>query len=171
MEKAQKLIIDGYNLIHADEGLRRTACKDLQGAREKLIELLKQYLKGRRVQITVVFDGHGGLANAESVVPGKLQALFSAGEETADELIIATVRRSSSPRSFVVVSSDMAHIGRTARSMGCEVIGSKRFLDRLVAGESRTGDGGRTKTRGDLGDTDYWLKRFGEKGENADDTE
>jgi len=128
MEKSQKLIIDGYNVIYTDEGLRRTACRDLQGARDKLMELLKQYLKGRRVQITVVFDGRGGLASAEAVIPGMLQVLFSAGNDTADELIITTIRRSSSPRSFVVVSSDMAHIGRTAKGMGCEVIGSKRFL-------------------------------------------
>lgn len=171
MEKSQKVIIDGYNLIYTDEGLRRTACKDLQGARDKLIGLLKQYMEGRRVQITVVFDGRGGLANAEAVVPGKLQMLFSAGNETADEVIIATIRRSPSPRSFVVVSSDMAHIGRTARGLGCEVIGSKRFLDRLTASESPTGGGGRSATRRDLGDTDYWLKRFSEEGENADDTE
>jgi len=171
MEKAQKLIIDGYNLIYTDEGLRRTACRDLQGAREKLMVLLKQYLKGRRVQITVVFDGRGGLANAESVVPGKLQVLFSAGNETADDLIIATVRRSSSPRSFVVVSSDMAHIGREARSMGCEVIGSKRFLDRLTAGGRGAGDEERVKKSRDLGDTDYWLNRFSEDGEKPDDTE
>ena len=57
-----------------------------------------------------------------------------------------------------------------SRYVGCEVIGSKRFLDRLTGHESPEGEGGQSKARRDLGDTDYWLKRFTE-GEGADDTE
>jgi predicted RNA-binding protein with PIN domain len=171
MEKPQKLIIDGYNVIYTDDSLRRAACRDLQGARDRLVDLLKQYLKRRHLQVTVVFDGRGGLVDAEPVVPCKLQVLFSADDETADELILATIRRSPSPQSFVVVTSDMADIGRTARGMGCEVIGSKRFLDRIAGNESPSKGGGREDTRRDFGDTEYWLEQFGEKRKDPDEPE
>ena len=154
----QKIIIDGYNVIYTHDGLRRTACKDLQRARERLLDLLKDYLSNRRVQATVVFDGRAGFAETESIVPGKLQVIFSAGHQTADELILATIRRSKNPRSFIVVSSDMADIGRTAKGMGCEVIGSKRFLDRLTGDTARGPRDARASHNTE--DTDYWLKLF-----------
>jgi predicted RNA-binding protein with PIN domain len=168
---SQKIIVDGYNVIYTDDRLRRTACKDLQGARDRLMELLKRYLEERRVQVTVVFDGRGGLAEAESLVPGKLQALYSARNQTADELILATLRRSSNPKSFVVVTSDMADIGRTAMRWGCKVIGSKRFLDRLTAAMPPASSGEGRATRRDLGDTDYWLRQFNDEGGDADEPE
>jgi predicted RNA-binding protein with PIN domain len=166
---SQKIIIDGYNVIYTDERLRRIACRDLQRARVHLMDRLKRYATGRRIQLTVVFDGRGGLAQAETLLPGKLQALYSAANQTADELILETVRGSSSPRSFVVVTSDMADIGRTARGWGCEVVGSKRFLDRVTAGLRPAGADDELEAQNDLGDTEYWLRQFG--GEDTAESE
>jgi predicted RNA-binding protein with PIN domain len=161
--RQQKLIVDGYNVIYTDDRLRRTAIKDRQRAREQLIGLLGDYLSNRDIQATVVFDGRGGIVDAESIVPGKLQVMFSARNQTADDLILSTIRESGNARAYIVVTSDMAHIGRPAREMGCEVIGSKRFLARLISGEHQGRDRHRSQCADDYGDTDYWLERFGEE--------
>jgi predicted RNA-binding protein with PIN domain len=163
----QKLIIDGYNVVYTDNRLRRTACKDLERARQHLIDMLSAYVGERRIQATVVFDGRGGIVEAASVVPGRLQVMYSADNQTADDLILATIRQSGNPRAYIVVSSDMAHIGRPAKALGCEVIGSKRFLDRITETTDRASHRRSREARRELGDTDYWLKQFDEKDDKS----
>ncbi len=159
---SQKLIIDGYNVIYTDEKLRRTACRDLQRAREGLVDRLERYLRGRRLQITLVFDGRGGITEAEALVAGKLQVVYSAGSQTADEVIVNTLQNSGNPAAYIVVTSDMADIGNTARGLGCEVIGSKRFLERIQSaantGVREVDDDGEPVQ--EMGDTNYWLDKF-----------
>ena len=47
MDKAQKMLVDGYNVIYADSVLKRYAKKDLNRSRAELIERLKIYLKNK----------------------------------------------------------------------------------------------------------------------------
>lgn len=153
----QKIIIDGYNVIYTDDRLRRVACKDLERARQGLIEMMRGYLENRDVQMMLVFDGKGVLEDRETVIESRLQVVFSAASQTADELIVSLIRESGNPGVYLVVTSDMADIGGTARSLGCQVVGSKRFLDRLSrAPEPEPAPRG----RGRYGTTEYWLKQF-----------
>jgi len=156
----QKIIIDGYNVIHADERLKRTAARNLQQAREHLIAMLERYLSDRKLQVTVVFDGRGRLADMESVIPGRLQVVYSSSPGTADELIVSTLEESDNPRAFIVVTSDRTDIGRTARAMGAEVIASEEFLERLRGGPRAPKVGKPEKPAADDADTEYWLKKF-----------
>jgi predicted RNA-binding protein with PIN domain len=163
----QKVIVDGYNVIHADERLKQTAARDLEGARGQLVGRVKRYLKHKRVQITIVFDGAGGLTEVEPVVPGKLQVLFSNTLQTADELILKTLGDANNPRAFIVVTSDMTDIGRCAREMGAEVVGSREFLKRIggkTGKRPRGGADGNKKTiePGEQ-DVDYWMDQFAGK--------
>jgi predicted RNA-binding protein with PIN domain len=168
MGSSQRIIIDGYNVIYTDERLRRTACRDLQKAREALIDRLRAYLSGRQLRVTLVFDGRGGMIEAESVVPHKLQVLYSASGQSADDVIINTIRDSGNPRGFIVVTSDNADIGRVVRPLGCEVIGSMSFL-RRIASPPHQGKAPKHDTPdSELGDTDYWLRQFGADEPDAD---
>lgn len=165
----QKIIVDGYNVIHADEHLKRTAARDLERARGLLIELVTAYLKSRGVQVTLVFDGAGGLTDVEPVVPGKLQVLFSSTRQTADELILKTLADSQNPREYIVVTSDMTDIGRSARGMGSEVLSSRGFLDRIgeKAGKRERSSSKEGKdVEPEMQDVDFWLSQFGEKPHN-----
>ena len=152
--------IDGYNLIHADEALKRTANKDLEGARNKLISMLVGYLSDKKLQVTLVFDGRGRLAESDSVVPGQLQVVYSPSPGTADELIVSTLQQSENPRAFIVVTSDMADIGRNARALGAEVIESQHFIERLHGRPERTPGMENEKPGPEDVDTEYWLKKF-----------
>jgi predicted RNA-binding protein with PIN domain len=153
----QKLIIDGYNVAFADERLRRMAIKDRSAARARFIEMLVAYVQQRLLHITLVFDGRGTMVDSDTLVPGKLQVVYSADNQTADDVIVSTIRRSGTPRAYIVVSSDNA-VRTEARALGCEVLKAGRFLERLAAEPDRR-DRRESKTR-DLGDTDYWLERF-----------
>lgn len=167
----QKLIIDGYNVIYTDDRLRRLACRDLERARHQLVELIEGYVRNRRVRATIVFDGRGGLTESTMVVPGKLQIVFSTRGQTADELIVLTLRHSGNPREFIVVTSDMADIGRTAKGLGCQVVGSKRFLARLSSDLAVPTDAEDAERDHRYGDTEYWLTRFEEEDSADDGTE
>lgn len=158
---SQRIIIDGYNVVFTDTSLRRIAIKDRTRAREALIAKVRDYIGARNVQVTIVFDGRGSYLDTEAIVPGRLQIVYSPEAQTADEVIVATLNNAQNPQSYIIVTSDMADIGRTARALGCNVIGSKRFLDRMEQGD---GDrSGHKSTRNDeMNDTDYWLRKFGE---------
>jgi len=165
--KAQRIIIDGYNVVFTDTALRRIAVKDRARAREALVTKVRSYISDRDVQVTIVFDGRGSYLDAEAVMPGRLQIVYSAEGQTADEVIVSTVQGSQSPQSYIVVTSDMADIGRTARALGCNVIGSKHFLDRMD--ESARGEGDREEPEADeMNDTDYWLRKFKEEERKED---
>lgn len=164
----QRILIDGYNLLHADPGLHKRAGSDLERARGELIGRLAVYVAERSVRITVVFDGSGLMSDTEMPVPGRLQVVYSASGQTADEVIVEALRNSANAREYIVVTSDMADIGRSARGMGARVISSSSFLDRLGAsGVEPESDAGGGEVGDDV-DVDYWLERFSDRDREAE---
>lgn len=167
----QKILVDGYNVIHADERFKRAAARELEQARGLLIAAIRSYAASKKARVTLVFDGAGGMTEAETVVPGKLQVLFSGGGQTADELILQILEDSRNPREYIVVTSDMTDIGGRARAMGAKVLGSPEFLKRLQgkpAARGERADGGEKRHDGgetDAESLDYWMDQFG--GENG----
>ena len=147
-------------MIYADKQLKKLAGVDLNRARDALIERLKTYLLSKSLHMTVVFDGRGGLTDADSVLPEKLQILFSASGYSADNLIIEILRDSMNPREFIIVSSDLADIGRTASGMGAQVIASGEFLQRISRKQHFRPDSREEKPSPNAEDTDYWLNLF-----------
>jgi predicted RNA-binding protein with PIN domain len=162
----QNVIVDGYNVIHADDRLKKTVKRDLQAARQQLTNRIARYLERKNLQVTLVFDGRGGLTDVDIQIPGKLQILFSSSGQTADEVIMEMLYASSNPRKYTVVTSDMADIGRAARASGAQLLSSREFLDRIRVkpGEAQT----RQEEDTPVEDIDYWLKKF-EKRDNPDE--
>ncbi len=163
MKKRQKVIIDGYNVIHADESLRSRAASDLERARAALIEQLRDYLQDRAAYVTVVFDGQGRVTDAESIIPLRLQVLFSRFDQSADELILWTLRQSANPREYIVVTSDSADIGREARSLGAQVLASRDFLKRVSQPPHRIQNGPEQALDPAIDDMAFWLEIFSEE--------
>ena len=52
------VIVDGYNLIHADEGLKSTSLFSLEKAREELMDLLSNYVFYTKTELVLVFDAY-----------------------------------------------------------------------------------------------------------------
>jgi predicted RNA-binding protein with PIN domain len=159
MSGGQKILIDGYNVIHADRHLKSLLDPDSEQARTALIERLIHYVHNKQLQITVVFDGRGTMLDTQSIVPGKLQAMFSRDYQNADELILTILEEASNAREYLVVTSDNEDIGRAARLLGSQVLDSPSFLSRLD-GPNQDATPADEKPDPTDDDIEYWLKKF-----------
>jgi len=120
--KISRLIIDGYNLTG-------TQHRDLESQRRWLVKRLIKYRAIRGHDITVVFDGHGGLSPRETVeVDGGVRIIFSRIAKKADDVIKEMLVRRK--EYFIVVSSDR-EIADFAWAQGSVPVDSGAFLRRL----------------------------------------
>lgn len=126
--KAEKLIIDGHNLLKAPNS-RVPGIGIYEEELAHLVRLIRSWQAGERHQVTIVFDGnrpdHPELTNGRGV-----QLRFSGAGKTADEVIQQMVRRAPHPGKILVVTSDRA-IQFTARDHGAQVCGSNEFWNQL----------------------------------------
>jgi len=95
------IVIDGYNLIGSEKGLRG----DLEGKRNQLIHQLRRYRESKGYPITVVFDGwRSGWCHEVEEKKGGVTVIFSQLGEKADSVIQRLAREMGS--GCVVVTSD-----------------------------------------------------------------
>ena len=158
------LIIDGYNVIYAIDGLRpHGSPKSSTAEREKFLNLLGQYARISRRDITVVFDGGGGRHPPKA--PPHIRLIFS-GYGTADSCIKEMVENSSFARDLSVVSSDR-EIRTFVRHCGAKSVSAKAFVTEMREAfrkKSEAEKSGEPRDRivgASEGSADYWLDYFG----------
>ncbi len=158
-----KLIIDGYNVIHALPELSAQAARGLEDARLALLRRLLPYVTSHKVEMVVVFDGaevHPA-DRREQELP-HLRVLFSHPPESADAVIEKLLLSENQPRRLTLVSEDKRLV-RVARGQGASALSPARLFCRIE----------RTKTMGELMESKYngemseaelaeWLALFGE---------
>jgi predicted RNA-binding protein with PIN domain len=115
------LIIDGYNLIGSEKGLRG----NLEQRRKDLIEKLREYQDRKGCPITVVFDGwrSGWIYQTEERV-GDLTVIFSRLGEKADAVIKRIAHELGS--ACVVITSD-GELRRLVEACGATALSSRQF--------------------------------------------
>ncbi|MCG6552605.1 MAG: NYN domain-containing protein [Candidatus Magnetominusculus sp. LBB02] len=124
---AEKIIIDGYNLIG-------THHKDIKAQRERLIQELSAYgrRKGFLSDMTLVFDGlREGLNTTTTSIAG-LQVIYSARGQSADDVIKNIIARAGI--SYIVITSDR-DIASFAWSKNCTPVRSEAFSRKLYVGD------------------------------------
>lgn len=119
-------IIDGNNLIGKIKGLRALQNKSGQASREKLAYMLDKYFYGKKVKVTLNFDGFMDLA----INTSKLKIQYSE-KRTADDLIKFQIELEKNPRVITLISSDH-NLAQFARVCRCEVISSEDFARELA---------------------------------------
>ena len=119
-----RIIVDGYNFIGRDKGLRG----DLEKKRRLLIEQLSAYRRIKGFPVTVVFDG-GDLGEQREQVGG-IEVIFSGRGTTADEVIC---RMAEELREGCTVASSDREVQRRVQSSGGIPIYSGEFEKRLQA--------------------------------------
>jgi uncharacterized protein len=142
-----RLIIDGYNLLHADpalDGHRR----DLATARQRLVRRIEQSAAQFAAQITVVFDGRERGRDAAFDAPG-LEVLFSPSNRTADGMIEQMVHDAPHPERLLVVTSDGTE-QQVVSAFGASVISCREFLSRCELPPGRRSKPAPGFTLGDL---------------------
>jgi predicted RNA-binding protein with PIN domain len=132
-----RVVVDGYNLIHAMPELARLVGTDLERARDALVSKLAVYRSWRNVRVTVVFDGHGTSA-PQTRPPGGIEVVFSRAPQTADAKIKNMLALERSPRSWTVVTSDNS-IVLFVRDYGAKTIPSAEFAAKLGPAVTKLG--------------------------------
>jgi predicted RNA-binding protein with PIN domain len=123
------LIIDGYNLLHADRTLTQLSSIELQQERDRLIHQLSIYRQLKACEITVVFDGWQGGWNSEKKERTKgIELIFSKLGEKADEVIKRLVK-GRGPGAIVITSD--REVSRYGERMAVAVIPSQQFKEKL----------------------------------------
>ncbi len=151
------LIIDCYNLLHADMPPL------LAGLEEDRLCRLLDVSRYRAGAITVVCDGlpKPDLPSRSPVTSVAL--IYSGRDRSADDVIIAMIDADSAPRRLVVVSDDR-EIQKAARRRRAKAVGCGAFVGELRAlAERLESDGGDAP---DLscsfeGDAAHWAALFG----------
>ena len=124
-----RLIVDGYNVMHAHPEYGELAVRDIDSARARLVSDLTA-LASVDDRVTVVFDG-GGNPHSDGAPHhiGGLTVLFSPAGTTADTVIEALAQRARERNEDVmVVTSDRA-TRDAVRAGSVSIRSSESFVD------------------------------------------
>lgn len=128
-ESMMRLIIDGYNLLHAGRHLAALNADDLQRERDRLLERLSRYRGSKPCEITVVFDGWlGGQATEVRVRKAGIDLVFSKLGEKADDVIKRLVKEKGPGTILITSDREVSHF---AEKMEAAVIPSEEFESRM----------------------------------------
>ena len=128
----QYLIVDGYNVIFAWDGLRALAGQDLERAREALIDLLINYRGFTGCELVLVFDAYRVPDNpgARTVRDG-VRIVYTAQGETGDMYIEQLANGIGKNENVRVVTSD-ALIQISALRSGILRVSAREFEQELL---------------------------------------
>lgn len=116
------LLVDGYNIIFAWDGLRELSETDLAAARGKLADILCNYQGYRKCTLILVFDAYKVEGNPGEVSKyHNIHIVYTKEAETADQYIEKTVRKIAKNHHVTVATSDALEqviiLGQGARRM------------------------------------------------------
>ncbi len=107
MSVVEYLLVDGYNVIHAWPVLKKLKDTNLAHARDKLNDLLLEYMALSGERIIIVYDAHLVKNNQEHIEKlDGLEVVYTREGETADSVIEKLVGNLIKKGSVFVVTSD-----------------------------------------------------------------
>jgi len=123
--KEEYLLVDGYNIIYAWKDLKELANISLDGAREKLKDILCDYQAMRGCQLMVVFDAYRLQGHPVEVADyHNIRVVFTKEAETADQYIEKFAVRHAKEYSITVATSDgLEQV--IIRGQGCGLLSAK----------------------------------------------
>ena len=126
------VIIDGYNLIHADDGLKNTALFSLEKAREELMDLLSNYVSYTKTELLLVFDAYlvKDGEGSEFMRDG-YKVAFTKENQTADAYIELIMSKLGPDYSIRMVTDDKL-LQFSAVHSGILRMTTKEFLEELT---------------------------------------
>lgn len=127
----RQIIVDGYNVIRADDRLQALERVSLENARDVLARTLASSPRLANDRIMVVFDGtRGTRPHIHRHRLGRVELVYSARGQLADDVIVAETQALAGTAQVVVVSNDV-EVRERCRANGCEVSGSENLLQQL----------------------------------------
>lgn len=120
------LLVDGYNVVHANKELTALAVDSLDAARKKLCDILCEFKALSRYRIILVFDAHlvaGGVGSVEEY--HNIKVVFTKEAETADHYIESVAYKLGKKNDKITVATNdvleqIIILGQGARRISAE---------------------------------------------------
>ncbi len=126
------VIIDGYNLIFADENLKKASEISLDKARDDLMDMLSNYSAYTKTELILVFDAYLVKDGAGSeFTHNGYKVVFTKENETADMYIEKVMHELGPDYSIRMVTNDRL-LQYSAIHSGISRITTKEFMDELT---------------------------------------
>jgi predicted RNA-binding protein with PIN domain len=151
-------LIDGYNVMFGDRGLRETYREDRASGLRRFLEVVSRYASLKSIKATVVFDG-GRTEEGRISLPSPVN-VDTVFVRDADQYIRHRISSTQRLNSLVVVSSDESHVAQFARRQGVGVLSVEEFMAEIIAMD-RTKIEEREKPKEETrAGVEYWMKKF-----------
>lgn len=130
-KREEYLLVDGYNIIFAWDELNELAQKNIDSARDKLMDILCNYQGYKKCHLMVVFDAYRVKGHdTETIKYHNILVVYTKEAETADSFIEKFSHENSKKYDIVVATSDrleqMIIMGK-----GCRPISARDFKDEV----------------------------------------
>jgi len=155
-------LVDGHNMLGQIPGLTLESPAD----RQRLVRTLDGFARARRCRITVVFDGDPPARWKEEMQFGRVRVLHSGRGRSADDSILAAIRRSRAPGDIMLVTSDRALYER-GRHLGAKALLGHKFRERIASAAGNAERSAEKPDQVDRDEVDYFLRLFGESEASA----
>jgi predicted RNA-binding protein with PIN domain len=130
-EEEEYLLVDGYNIIFAWEELRELSKVTIDGARQKLMDILCNYQGYKKCTLILVFDAYKVTGNTgEAIDYHNIHVVYTKEAETADQYIEKVVHHIGRKYHVTVVTSDGVEQVITMGQGGTR-ISSRDFLEEI----------------------------------------
>lgn len=132
-----RLIVDGYNVVHAWPPLKRLmSSANLEDARDELVRRLAVLGMVSGEDVTVVFDAHHSSAtsNSETTVDG-VRVVFTRKGHSADHSIERLAYQATGAGEVITVATSDRFQADLVRGMGGAVISAMELERRVIDAE------------------------------------
>ena len=135
--KEEYLLVDGYNIIHAWPELKELADENMDGARMKLLDSLRNYQWIRQCRIIVVFDAYRVRGHREEVIDyHNIHMVYTKEAQTADQYIEKFTHDNKRKYNMAVATSDGLQ-QMIVRGAGCSLLSARELKAEIEAADER----------------------------------
>ncbi|MBR5336514.1 MAG: TetM/TetW/TetO/TetS family tetracycline resistance ribosomal protection protein [Lachnospiraceae bacterium] len=131
IKKEKYLLVDGYNVIYAWDELKDLADATIDGARDRLAEILDNYRAITGTNLILVFDAYRIAGHrTEQIAYGGISIVYTKEAETADQYIEKFAHKNASNYDITVATSDgLEQI--IIRGAGCGLISARELKEEV----------------------------------------
>lgn len=147
------LLVDGYNVIFANDELSKLANDDLYAARQKLTDMLDEYKSLKNAEIMLVFDGYKtGNTDTSYEKWNSITVVYTKHAQTADSFIENFAHVNAKEYHITVATSDgLEQI--IIRGEGCALVSSRELIQIMEAARSELRESSYLNNEMKLGNT------------------
>lgn len=125
------LLVDGYNIIFAWEELRELAKVTVEGARQKLMDILCNYQGYKRCTLILVFDAYKVEGNlGQALKYHNIHVVYTKEAETADQYIEKLAHQMGRTNQVTVATSDGLE-QLIIRGQGCRLLSARDLKEEI----------------------------------------